>query len=106
MPAEGGINMRMLFSDIKMDPKTSLVNGFKYEPEKFPGLKVENTYKYTLYCCRLRLWLFFAIASRLWFLLIGLCSEDLQSEGFRCCRPVHTYSATCVMMPPHVAYGI
>ena len=29
MPAEGGINMRMLFSDIKMDPKTSLVNGFK-----------------------------------------------------------------------------
>ena len=63
MPAEGGINMRMLFSDIKMDPKTSLVNGFKYEPEKFPGLKVVIHIQIHLYCCRLRLWLFFAIAS-------------------------------------------
>jgi TATA-box binding protein (TBP) (component of TFIID and TFIIIB) len=39
LPPSGGINMTMLLSDIKVAPNTALVNGFKYEPDKFPGLK-------------------------------------------------------------------
>jgi hypothetical protein len=37
MPDEGGMNLRMLMSDIMLDPSTAAENGFKFQPEKFPG---------------------------------------------------------------------
>lgn len=32
--------MTMLFQDIMVHPSTAQSEGFKYEPDKFPGLKV------------------------------------------------------------------